>query len=187
MDRRAKIREHYQSFMIPFDPVVRDEKIIELCLAGWSIKDIATKVKLSTTRVRVIARSDDQNRYKKYLALAREKRNAQNRLKRKLVRLEKPDLEREQVRRDQLEKLYLERKQVKRAQLEKLELERERAIAEREQMMDDLCTGTRGLVKRRYYDPEFKKRMDEYLAKETGKEFLMRRRANPDCWQNHWS
>ncbi len=180
MDRRAKIREHYQSFMIPFDPVIRDEEIIELCLAGWSIKDIATKVKLSTTHVRVIARSDDQNRYKKYLA--REKRNAQNRLKRKLVRLEKLELEREQVRRDQLEKLD----QVKRAQLEKLELERERAIAEREQMMDDLCTGTRGLVKRRYYDPEFKKRMDEYLAEETGKEFMMRRRANPDYWQNHW-
>ena len=66
-------------------------------------------------------------------------------------------------------------------------LERAAGIARRAGIRDELCVGVEALTLRRAAEPEFKSRMDEYLAKETGKEFLMRRRANPDCWQNHWS
>jgi len=68
----------------------------------------------------------------------------------------------------------------------KLKRERAEGIARRADTMDELCIGTKALVRRRYYDPEFKKRMDEYLAEETYEELMMRSRANPDYWQKHW-
>jgi len=68
----------------------------------------------------------------------------------------------------------------------KVKRERAEGIARRADTMDELCIGTKALVRRRYYDPEFKKRMDEYLAEETYEELMMRSRANPDYWQKHW-
>ena len=76
---------------------------------------------------------------------------------------------------------------IKKRHKAKVKRERAEGIARRADTMDELCVGTKALAWRRRCDPEFKKRMDEYLVEETGKEFLMRRRANPDCWQNHWS
>ncbi len=58
----------------------------------------------------------------------------------------------------------------------KLKRERAEGIARRADTMDELCIGTKALVRRRHYDPEFKKRLDEYLVEETHEEFMMRSR-----------
>ena len=64
-------------------------------------------------------------------------------------------------------------------------LERVRFIASRTGIRDELCVGVEALTQRRAAEPEFKRRMDEYLAEEVLEEAAMRMTANQDYWRNN--
>ena len=63
-------------------------------------------------------------------------------------------------------------------------LERAAGIARRAGIRNELCVGVEALTQRRAAEPEFKRRMDEYLAEEVLEESAMRMIANQDYWNN---
>ena len=104
--------------------MTRNEEMWSLRKAEWSVKDIAAKFNLSTTRIHQIFK-------------------------------------------------------------EPKKLERAAGIARRAGIRNELCVGVEALTQRRAAEPEFKRRMDEYLAEEVLEEAAMRMTANQDYWRNN--